>query len=724
MVLRLCAMAIVIAACGPKPTSTTPGAGGSVLTELAHEIDPGPQAPLWPQVPAEVRTPVEQHAPKTGDALAAARERLANWSAQFSTTDPETLVANLERAFEGVYLAEPLALAAGAPAQPARALLWDFYSTFTQSSTLLRSLSGSWGITDPAFVRTLAVAEQLASGGIKMRDHLAAELLRGGTGPAIDDILWMHAARKRREGNPGARALYAELLRRRADPKTVTAWIEVARARIGLEDPAGAATAIERARPLVPAGDRLSRASVIAIERDIKALRTLLALPTDAAPASQLARFDELLALNRTQEAKAILEPLAKARPKDARVRARSVQLRLSEGDISASLVDSLRGDDLTDRDAMYWSVRIGAAGMAFKVASSKEALDELGTSARELAKLEPGRAAAIGFIMERVVPLTGGGADEKAILKILRDSFDPALALRAKYPEVGDVDRIVLTLALFQLDPAKGFAAAIVHPRVAPEDDPDLYNQRAHVLVTLAAYVGAGADLAAVQLAVEEVPPSDREMEGARAALLGDLEMLRALGGEPAAWPRAMAHWKTATETSQLQAGRLFDNLGYATTLVSGDMPAAQVLFEKSYKARSDRRWVPLLNVATQPTTSTAERLEVIRALADQLAPKTPGLVNAWRASIETDPALAQAAAAKALEDFDATLSFHQISLHARGLATEGAFKIGVGLRSGRRAYDLSASAFATLWLVRPIPVSRGELEKAAKPRVPPKKK
>jgi hypothetical protein len=535
----------------------------------------------------------------------------------------------------------------------------------------------------------------------------------------VDDILWMHAQRKRREGNAGAKALYGELLRRRAQPTTPALWIEVARARIGLDDADGAGAAIGQAKAMMAAGDRLARASVFALERDRRALVALRALPeADAAPATRLARFDELLQLGRNQEAKLLLDGLAKARPKDARVRARQVQLRLAEGDISPSLVDALRPDDLTDRDALYWSVRIGAAGMAFKVATSKEALDELATSVRALAPLEPGRAAALGFILERVAPLTSG-ADEAALLRVIRDSFEPAVALRARYPAVADVDRLVLTLALFHADPAKGFAAAIARPQTAPEDDPELYSQRAHVLVTLAAYLGGAADLGAVEHAIEDVPPADRETESARSALLGDLQMLRALAGDAAAWPRAAAQWQAALQTSQQQAGRLLDNLGYATS-IAGDMPAAQALFEKSYKARSERRWVPLLNIATAPTTSTADRLNVIRTIADQLAPKTPGLVNAWRASIEPDADLARTAAAKALEDFGSTLSFHQVALHARGVVTEGSFKIGVGLRSGRRVHDLSASAFATLWLARPLPITRAELEAKAKPNPP----
>src|SRR5205085_4627507 len=127
----------------------------------------------------------------------------------------------------------------------ARSLLWEFYATFATSAPLLRALTTSWGLSDPAFLRALGAAEQLAQSGTKMRDHFAAELLRGkGTGKAVDDILWQNAFKKRKAGDPGAAALYRELLARRAHPGTPKEWVEVARIDVALADPASARAAL------------------------------------------------------------------------------------------------------------------------------------------------------------------------------------------------------------------------------------------------------------------------------------------------------------------------------------------------------------------------------------------------------------------------------------------------------------------------------------------------
>ena len=65
---------------------------------------------------------------------------------------------------------------------------------------------------------------------------------------------------------------------------------------------------------------------------------------------------------------------------------------------------------------------------------------------------------------------------------------------------------------------------------------------------------------------------------------------------------------------------------------------------------------------------------------------------------------------------ELDAPLSFHKVALHSKGLETEGNFSLGLGLRAARLSHTLAASAWATLWLVRPMPLTRAELEAKAK--------
>jgi hypothetical protein len=732
--VMLCAMMMATACGAPSvgpsgPRARTGAEQGGSLEDLAREIDPGPQRAIWPQAPADARAKVEIDAPRDrapAARLAAARERIAQWSVQASSGELDVLVAKFDRAFEGVYLAEPLALSAeiDPTSLEARALLWRFYRVFKVSVALLQSIATSWGGAEPKVAKTLAVARILEDAAPKMADRLAADILRAGAPEeAVADILWAQASERIARGDTaGGRALSAELIRRTRSSTSLDNQLRIAEAYIRVDDVRGAADAIARARSSVAASDRTAQARIRVTDRDREALTRLLALPADKSPATSLARFDLLMDLNRRKEAEALLAGLAVERPKDARVRARTVRVRVSNGDVSDSLVEHLRGEDLTDRTSEYWSTRIGAAGLAAAKGPSRSILDEIVDASMELAKDQPGRAAALAFIVERVKRLIEKPPDAATIIASLGPMLDDALALRAKYPAEPDVDRIAIALSLFA-EPAKGLKIALVRPKANPADEPDLYGQRARTIVTLAAYLGKSADLAAVRTSVEEIPPSTiADVEGGREALLGDVEILAAVHGERAAWARAVTHYESAKKITKTDRARLDNNLGYAAAVL-GDEARAHALFDAASHEKSGRRWVPLLNLATASGTNKESQLAAVRAIAGPADAEPPTLVNVWRASLEPGTPEATLAATKALADFDTPFARQRFALNALGIETEGTFAVNLSLRSG---HTLSAVAHATLWLVRPMPLSPAELEaktKAGPPKPPAKK-
>ncbi len=719
---------------GAADARSKAAASSETLDKLAREIDPGAQPPIWPQVPEDVRARVEIDAPReTAPAarLAAARERIGQWSLQISATDQNALGTILQRAYEGVYLAEPLALRTDNDpiALEARALLWTFYSSFISSEPLLTSFASVWSMAGNKLASPMATAKVLATAGPKMNDRLAAEILRARE-PAttVVDILWEHASRRLTRGDAdGGRALYAEYIRRKATSATLDDQLRVAHAYIRIEDPRAASEVIARVK--ASATDRMSVARIRNAERDRDFLVKLLALPlNDASPETALSRYDLLFELDRFKEAEVVLAALRKERPKDARVRARSVQNRVRGGEISDKLVDELRDPDLTNRDGSYWSMKIGAAGIAAAKTPTPAVLEEIAASGRELGKIQPGRAAALAFIVDRVAGFLKQRPNANAILALLHESFDAAQQLRVKFPEERDADRIAIALSLFAADPVKGLEAALLHPRVTPEAEPEIYTQRARTAVTLAAYVGKRADLTAVRGAVEEIPPStNTSTESAREALFGDVDLLAGvMQGERAAWARAATHYEEAKKTATVDRSRLDNNLAYIAS-ASGDATRAGVLFEAAGRAQSGRRWVPLLNSATAPGTTKEEQLGSLRTIAGPADAETPALVSAWLASLEPAPKQAAAAAAKALAELEGGLSAQKTELNARGLEMEGSVTLSLGLRSQELAHTLATNAYALLWLVRPMPLTRADLEakvKAAapKPEGPPK--
>jgi tetratricopeptide (TPR) repeat protein len=737
--LWLTATLALLSACGgPSPAPVPPKTPEtheqvSVLERLAREIDPGPQPPLWQQVVAELRAKVELDAPRDAAPEArvkAARDRLENWSLQVSTTEPAALEPRVQRALEGIYLLEALALSedTGPSAVEARAMLWEFYRAFSSMAPMIKAFQAGWAKEMANKLATsVAVVDLFEKAGPKMIDHLAARILRAGSPPrAVDDVLWQKATAKADAGDvEGARALYAEYVRRSRTSTSAEDALRAVHAYLRLEDMQAASAALDAAKANAPADDRRFQARLRAAEHDRDAVARLVALTKRDTP-DALAQYDLLFELGRVKEAEAVLEALARKRPKDARVRARQVQLRVNRGQFDEHLGDLLRDPDLTDLSAEYWSMRAGAAGMALmRAAPTPAALRELAQCAGELARFQPSRAAAFQFLLERVSRMLEKPLDAKSLVEAVRGSFDDALALRGKYPEEPDVDRIVLALSLFTADANRGLQAALARPKTAPDDDVELYVQRARVAVALAAYAGKTADLSAVRRAVEDIAPTtDAETEAAREALLGDVDALAAtVGGDRAAWPRAAARYESALRLGKQDRARLQDNLAFIAG-ATGDATKARALFEAAARENSGRRWVPLLNLSTLPGTSKDDELAAIRAIAGPANAEPPALVNVWRASLEPSADEARLAAAKAIAELDAPMSFHKYELHARGLESEGSFALGLGLRSGRLGYVLNVSAHVTLWLVRPAPLSRADLEAKAKGAAAKKKK
>lgn len=697
------------------------------LDKLAREIDPGTQPPLFAQLPAEVRARVEIDSPRDpapAARLAAARERIEYWSLQVSSTDQGALVAILQRAFEGLYLAEPIALRDDRDplTLEARALLWSFYFSFIATEPLLRSFDSVWSGPGNKLAASMAAVKVVTTAAPKMSDRLAALILRAhAPDVAVADILWEQASKRLTRGEAsGGRALYAEYIRRKASTTELDDQLKIAHAYIRIDDARAASETIGRVK--ATAKERTTLARVRNAEHDRDLLVKLLALPaSDTSPSASLARFDLLFELERTKEAEALITALRKDRPKDARVRSRSVQFRVRNGEVTDKLVDELRDRDLTDQDAQYWSMRIGAAGIAAAKSPTPAALDDIASAGESLGKYQPGRAAAIAFIVERAASMLRRKPDAAAILAMLHDSFDAAQAMRAKYPEERDVDRIAIALALFAAEPSRGLQAALLHPRVKPDNEAELYAQRAHTAVTLAAYVGKAADLAAVRAAVEEIPPStSANAEGARDTLFADVDMLAAVQhGDREGWARAASRYEAAKKKTTLERARIDNNLAYiAGSTNEGGRAAA--LFESAGRAQSGRRWVPLLNVATAPGTAKKEQLESLRAIAGPADVETPALVSAWLASLEPGEKEAGAAAAKALADLEGAMSTQKLSLNSQGMEMEGSVTLSLGLRSGELGHTLATSAYASLWLVRPLPLTRTELEAKAKALAP----
>jgi hypothetical protein len=396
-------------------------------------------------------------------------------------------------------------------------------------------------------------------------------------------------------------------------------------------------------------------------------------------------------------------------------------------------VTDELTGEVLTNKNGDYWALLIGAEGMHLMgeilpelgrdVAAGTEkmfaVLKTLRGRADELAKEKPGRAAVLAFVLDRLIPLRDRikAGDSGAIVEVLKAGLPDALALRARYPDATDADRLVFTLATFAPDRAAGLAAVAARPRTPPDDEPELYLARARAAAPLALLVGTPAAAETARALVGEIAPAwDPKVEAAREALLGDCDAIDALvKRDAAALGRAAAHYEAARKLHKEVRPRATNNLGWIA-LSQGDAARADELFREAAAESSDRRWVPLLNALASPLRA-AERLEGVRSLVATARAdgKPPVALLSHLAALSPEAKEAADAAAEALAQLDEPFTAVKPDAGKLGIETEGFFQVGLGIAS-IRLYELNTQAYASLWMMPPLPLDRAGLQAKAK--------
>lgn len=748
---RLLAVLTVAAfACTTKPEVRTPKTEptASPFAALAAEVAT-PSEPLWPTLPEPLGADLKSGAGAPGDAaarLAGARTRLATWTLDLAAK-PEVVGAKIRTAFEGIYLAEPLAYGpASSDAQVAAGLLHHFYDVV--DATAFRE----WAKSAPNIGLDRKLLEVLADHAGAQRKHLAAQILTANApAEAVDGVLRSLAERARNDSDaPKAKQLFAKLVERRGDRAELDDWLDLSTAQLRTDDRAGAAASLAKARAL-PAPTRLARAKLREGGKDLANLERYLALVPNAATEARIERLDLLRAMGRAPEADALLKQLKESAGSDARVRVRVAAMGFEgmaqAGDMMAAagyVAQELGDPGLLNKDADYWSMLIGAQGahamgealpMLFqdKVAGGKRMVEILKTMRGmtvELEKSRPGRAAALQFVIDRTIPIVEKGtAQDVAVAELLRAGLAEALALRAKFPDTVDLDRLVFTFATFAKDRQRAFDVVMQRPATPPAEDIELYLARARTALTIATVLSTPAAIAAARTAVEDIEPTwNNQIEANREAMLGDCDALAAtIAKDDALWAKAAGHYEAARALHKEVRPRATNNLGWIA-LRTGTPETADALFRESGEDEaSGRRWLAFLNALAAPARE-GERLAGLRSLilANASDGKPPETLLVWLAATSPDPKEAGDAAAKVLESAADAFASIKPANGALGFETEGAFQVGIGLAS-RKFYELNTQAYASLWLMPPLPLDSAQLAAKAKvvaPKKSPKKR
>ncbi len=737
----------VVAACGGKTvTPAGPGAMASAtwLEQLAAELDPGPRTTLWPTLPEVARTQIQAGVAEEagGDQarkLAAATERLAAWRWEVDESWA-VLTLRVRALLEGIYLAEPIAFAPGsAEAMAAATVLVRTYAQLEDTTF------AEWIVSTPTVPVDRQALVLLAANANQLRRYFSAQVLRGGSRDQIAQIVRDEAERITGRDAKRAREVYVNYIAMRGAAATAEDWALVVGAHVRVEDRAAAGAALQKLAAVVgpvPASRREASHLKLA-QLDLELLDKLLAIgggsgaSTDVA--MQIQRFDLLRRLRRTRSAAGpLIESLAAAHPNDARVRVRTAvvgfETMTDQQQLTSvmQLADALEDPLLTNRDGDYWSLLIGATVMKTMAAAlpelerdpvngaqkTRDAFAALGKYSTELARSNPGRAAALQFLLQRLgmmvdrmqKPELGPPAS------LLRLGFADAIALRAKYPEEGDVDRIVLMLAAFTTDRKAALAAVTQQVVTSGDDDGELLVQRGRAAVSMALEHGNAEVLAQMRLIVDAMPLTvDPSAQAAYEACAGDLEALeaRAGGDGKALWAKAEAHYRAALTIESTPNARVLNNLGYAV-LMRGDAAAAQTLFERSVTV-DESMHIPRLNIAL--LRSAEARLAGVREVVERLRSEgpPPPLLEIWIAGLTQDPAESEAAARRAMAEYATPLQQMKPVVEHRGIHAEGNHKLGISLDS-IRFYVLNLSADFSPWFTPPTPLDRAGLAVRAK--------
>lgn len=743
----LLALTVAVFACKPaKPVRPPePETKLSPFVNLADELET-PAKPLWPTLPTELTGELEKAAGTPADAgarLAGARLRLAGWALELWASRPEAIGAKLRAAYEGVFLAEPLAYAAqgSAEGREAAGLLHQLYDALDTSGYR------EWVKSAPNVGLDRRLLEILAESAAVQRTHLAAQILTAAEPAAAVDGVLRSLAERARTANDAAKArtLFLQLVERRGANATLDDWIDLSAAHGRVDDLTNATAALAQARTK-PVPDRLGQAKLREATKDLATLERYLALKTNPAIEAKIEQLDLLRKLGRTVEAQTLLTQLKQLAGNDARVRVRSAAIGfdgLAQAgnmlEAAGYVADELRDANLVNKDGDYWSMLIGAQGahamgealpelFRDRVAGGKkmvEILKAMRVLAQELESTRPGRAAALELVLDRVTPIVEKSTGQDVgVAAALRDNLDGAVALRAKYPDSIDLDRLVLTFATFAPNRQKALEAVLQRPGTKPEDDIELYLARARTAVTLAIVIATPPAIAAARTAIDDIAPSwSPQVEATREALYGDADALQAsITKDAALWTAAAKHYEAARTMHKEVRARVTNNLGWIA-LQRGEAEKADALFRESGEEEgSDRRWLAFLNALATPQRAN-ERLAGLRSLILSNAGdgKAPSTLLVWLAATSPDPKEAGDAAAKVFEDRADPFSAIKPVQGALGFETEGAFQVGLGL-SSRKFYELNTQAYASLWLMPPLPLDDAQLAAKAKVVAPSK--
>ena len=634
-------------------------------------MDDPSAAPLWPTVPADLKKLVAARIPTS--LSPAERRRLGEeWVSSPDVTercdgrDPQDAFLAF---LAGWALLEELAWSPTSDERVAAAgPLYDRLRKEPFTSAFREGLSGSLkslaktlsGERRQKFERDFneglclgPVMGLIVSHTVALERHFGAEILRGGPSASTTRVLRDEAARRSKAGEfrraPPLAAEAARLL-----PRSSDAWLALSKVSYQVDEVARGDDALKQALALgadveSPPVREATRFQILAHELPGKGFE------------QSLVRFWALFAMERFGEARALLDPLRRQRPDDARAFLGDALLKYtvrSPGDslfdvVHAAFLSFSQAGNLRNRDAdwartylslVYQEARRRCVALAQRPIWSdpefRAAIGRARSLSRQLAPNIPGDVAIYDLAVDILATALPDDDRGPNTTRALGQLFPRALEVYTAYPSPESY-RILLGLAMLTDDWTAASAAITAPLRFDPAGDDQIALFRARAFVTAAFRAKDWNRLLDVSGLLAAVPRWSDETNNQLDLLRADALMLRAVHGEKTLWTEAARGYnETAWPFPAWDKARATNNTLAIVEVLS---PRKDTSSDWSnLRAVGRPEWPVLVNGAAAAFRAghREEAVAILKSRALKSDEQRPDLVTDWLACLEGAPA------------------------------------------------------------------------------------
>jgi hypothetical protein len=460
-----------------------------------------------------------------------------------------------------------------------------------------------------------------------------------------------------------------------------------------------------------------------------------------------------LAELDRKREARALLEAAEPKTSRSPKVAGRLALLAFQESalhdDLETALADAASELALAKEgphDETFASVTLGLEGGRLVSAMTHGTLlrelafakPRLVAATDDLAKWNPGRAAAVRLFVDAFGSCEDALAkgDLGCLFRVLPELLPEARRLRDKYPEVEDVDRAVLFVAMFATDRALALSEVVKKPSAAALASREISLDRARTAVTLASREGTPEARARLRRVLDDVPSRgagvrdrDRELLEADFLLVEAVHRPSNATREAAAraYERALAEdaGSRATKESPFRESETSTKIDRAFAREPAGVRAVHALAylmaleNKKPAARAlvvglegPPEWPWVVQRANLEGSSKAA-LEAVKTAKKSGGDGAKATLSVWEAFWATERHEKSEAARAALEGRRTPMYAIKREAAERGLEWIGRMNLSLGLAP--RGHAFAASSSADFWPLPKPPLTSSELERLA---------